>query len=110
DLIVVAEPLTNGVMGLFAPDISIFGVTINRYGNPYLLYWLILLVTVLVVLLYRNILRSPLGRSFAAVRDSEVSARAMGVNVAKTKAVSFGISAGITGLAGALMGHFAGIF
>jgi branched-chain amino acid transport system permease protein len=34
----------------------------------------------------------------------------MGVNVARTKAVAFGISAGITGLGGALMGHFAGIF
>lgn len=110
DLIVVAEPLTNGVMGLFAPPIEIFGLTIDRYGNPYLLYWLVLAITILVVLVYRNILRSPLGRSFAAVRDSEVSARAMGVNVARTKAMSFGISAAITGLAGALMGHFAGIF
>jgi|SRR5690606_10858009 branched-chain amino acid transport system permease protein len=110
DLIVVAEPLTGGVMGLFAPDISIFGLTINRYGNPWLLYWLVLFVTVLVVLAYRNIQRTPLGRSFAAIRDSEVSAKAMGVNVAKTKAVSFGLSAAITGLAGALMGHFAGIF
>lgn len=110
DLIVVAEPLTNGVMGLFAPQISIFGLTIDRYGNPYLVYWLVLVVTILVVLAYRNILRSPLGRSFAAVRDSEVSARAMGVNVARTKAVAFGVSAGFTGLAGALMGHFAGIF
>lgn len=110
DLIVIAEPLTNGVIGLFAPDIQIFGVSINRYAQPDLFYWLVLVVTVLVVLAYRNILRSSLGRSFAAVRDSEVSARAMGVNVARTKAISFGISAGITGLAGALMGHFAGIF
>lgn len=110
DLIVVAEPLTAGVVGLFAPDVSIFGLGINRYGNPWLFYWLVLAVTILIVLAYRNILRSPLGRSFAAVRDSEVSARAMGVNVALTKAMSFGISAAITGLAGALMGHFAGIF
>ncbi|MBX3530064.1 MAG: branched-chain amino acid ABC transporter permease [Rhizobiaceae bacterium] len=110
DLIVIAEPLTAGVVGLFAPDISIFGLDINRYGNPWLFYWLVLFVTVLIVLAYRNILRSPLGRSFAAVRDSEVSARAMGVNVALTKATAFGVSAGITGLAGALMGHFAGIF
>ncbi len=110
DLIVIAEPLTNGVIGLFAPDISIFGHTINRYGNPGEFYWLALVVAVLVVLAYRNILRTSLGRAFAAVRDSEVSARAMGVNVARTKAISFGISAGITGLAGALMGHFAGIF
>jgi branched-chain amino acid transport system permease protein len=110
DLIVLSEPLTNGVQGLYAPPISIFGLTIDRYGNPFLFYWVVLVVAVLVVLLYRNILRTPLGRAFAAVRDSEVSAKAMGVNVAKAKAVSFGISAGITGLAGALMGHFAGIF
>src|SRR5690606_21024381 len=89
---------------------SFFGFTIDRYGNPYALYWLVLLITILIVLVYRNVVRSPLGRSFAAVRDSEVSARAMGVNVARTKAVAFGISAAITGLAGALMGHFAGIF
>jgi branched-chain amino acid transport system permease protein len=110
DLIVIAEPLTGGIHGLFAPDISIFGLGINRYGNPFLFYWLVLFITVLVVLAYRNILRSPLGRSFAAVRDSEISAQAMGVNIAKTKAVAFGLSTAITGLAGALMGHFAGIF
>ncbi|MEX4008610.1 branched-chain amino acid ABC transporter permease [Neoaquamicrobium sediminum] len=110
DFIVIAAPLTNGVIGLFAPDIDIFGLSFNRYANPERLYYLILGITLLVVLAYRNLQRSPLGRSFAAIRDSEISAQAMGVNVARTKAVSFGISAGITGLAGALMGHFAGIF
>ncbi len=110
DLIVILSPLTEGVRGLYAPMIEIFGVPIDRYGNPDRFYYLILAVALLVVLVYRNLLRSPLGRSFAAVRDSEVSARAMGVNIARTKAVSFGISTAITGLAGALMGHYAGIF
>lgn len=110
DLIVIAEPLTNGVVGLFAPTIEIFGLQFDRYGTPDRFYWLTLAVTLLVILIYRNLLRSPLGRSFAAVRDSEVSAQAMGVNVAKTKAAAFAISCAITGLAGALMGHFAGIF
>ncbi len=110
DLIVLAAPLTNGVMGLFAPDIQIFGYGFNRYGNPIGLYFLVLAITLAVVWFYRNLQRSPLGRSFAAIRDSEISAQAMGVNVARTKAVAFGISAGITGLAGALIGHFAGIF
>ncbi len=110
DLIVILEPLTNGVRGLYAPVIDIFGVQFDRYGNPDRFYWLVLFVVVCVVLVYRNLLRSPLGRSFAAVRDSEVSARAMGVNVARTKAVSFGISTAITGLAGALLGHYTGIF
>ena len=110
DLIVIAEPLTNGVVGLFAPTIDILGLQFDRYATPDRFYWLVLFVAVTVVLVYRNILRSPLGRAFAAVRDSEVSAQAMGVNVARTKALAFGLSTAITGLAGALMGHFAGIF
>lgn len=110
DLIVIAEPLTAGVVGLFAPTIDILGFQFDRYATPDRFYWLVLFVAVVIVLVYRNILRSPLGRAFAAVRDSEVSAQAMGVNVARTKALAFGLSTAITGLAGALMGHFAGIF
>ena len=110
DIIVILEPWTGGVSGLFAPDIEIFGINFNRFGNIKGLYWLILAVTILVVLGYRNILRSPLGRSFAAVRDSEISAQAMGVNIARTRTLSFALSCAITGIAGALMGHFSGIF
>ncbi|MCV3238301.1 branched-chain amino acid ABC transporter permease [Mesorhizobium sp. ZC-5] len=110
DIIVLAEPLTGGVTGLMTPTISMFGLEIDRYVTPDRFYWLVLLVVVLTVLVYRNLLRAPLGRAFAAVRDSEVSAQAMGVNVARTKATAFGISTAITGLAGALMGHFAGVF
>ena len=110
DLIIMLEPVTGGISGMFAPDIQIFGYTFNRYGNAGELYWLILFITVLIVLAYRNILRSPVGRAFAAIRDSEVSAKAMGVNVAKTKTIAFAISCTITGLGGALMGHFATVF
>ena len=110
DLIVILEPITGGVAGLFAPDIQIFGFVFNRYGDPRELYWLILLITFAVIYIYRNLLRSPTGRAFAAVRDSEVSAKAMGVNVARTKMLAFAISCTITGLGGALMGHFATVF
>ena len=109
DLIVIAEPLTGGVAGMFASDITLFGYSINRYIDPGAFYWLVLAVTIVVVYFYRNLLRSPLGRAFAAVRDSEISAQAMGVNVARTKATAFGLSTAITGLAGALMGHFSGV-
>ncbi|SOC84883.1 amino acid/amide ABC transporter membrane protein 2, HAAT family (TC 3.A.1.4.-) [Ensifer adhaerens] len=110
DIIILAEPLTGGVNGLMAPDIDIFGVNFNRYGNASGLYWLILAIAILIVLAYRNIQRSPLGRAFAAVRDSEISAQAMGINVARTKAMAFAISTFMTGIGGALMGHFAGVF
>lgn len=110
DGIVMLAPWTGGVSGIVAPDIKIFGTGFNRYVNAPGFYWLTLGVAVLVALGYRNILRSPLGRSIVAVRDSEISAQAIGVNLAWTKAVSFALSCGVTGLAGALMGHFAGVF
>ena len=106
----LAEPWTGGVTGLLAPDISIFGLEINRYVTPEYFYWLALFIVIVIVLGYRNLLRSPLGRSFAAVRDSEISAQAMGVNIARTKAAAFGLSTTVSGLAGALMGHYTGIF
>lgn len=110
DVIVLAEPLTGGIVGLTAPSIEIFGFEIDRYANTTAFYFLTLGLVTLTVLIYRNMLRSPLGRSFAAIRDSEISAQAMGVDLAVTKAKAFGLSCFITGLAGALMGHFVGSF
>ena len=109
DIIVLTETWTGGVMGMFPPTIDIFGFEIERWGTPERFYYLVLAVTVMCTLFYRNLLRSPLGRAFAAVRDSEVSAAAMGVHIARTKMTAFGISCAITGLAGALMGYFAGM-
>jgi len=110
DIIVLTEPWTGGVGGKYAPSVNVFGVMIDRWGTPREFFYLVLGVTVIVTLGYINLLRSPLGRSFIAVRDSEVSAQAMGIDVARTKAISFAISCGITGLAGALMGLFSGAF
>lgn len=110
DIIVLLEPWTGGVSGIVPPDIVIFGYVVNRWGNPTEWYYMTLVVTLVVTLLYRNLLRAPLGRSFAAVRDSEISAQAMGVDVARTKTIAFGLSCAITGLGGALMGLFAGAF
>ena len=110
DFIVIAEPWTGGVTGLVAPPINVFGLEIDRYGTPGLFFYLCLFVTIVVLYAYRNLLRAPTGRAFTAVRDSEISAQAMGINLTRTKALSFGISAGIVGLAGALLGHYAGAF
>ena len=110
DLIVLAAPITGGVNGMFAPDIEIFTINFGRYSSISNLYWLVLLSTIFLVFLYKNILRSPLGRNFAAIRDSEISAAAMGVNVVTTKGLAFAISSFYTGIAGAFFGHFATAF
>ncbi|MEM7277158.1 MAG: branched-chain amino acid ABC transporter permease, partial [Pseudomonadota bacterium] len=94
------------VEGVFTPTIYLFGLEIDRWGTPDYFYWLCLITVIIVTLLYKNILRSPTGRAFTAIRDSEISARAMGVNVAAMKTLAFGISCFFTGLAGALLAHF----
>ncbi|CUH89073.1 leucine/isoleucine/valine transporter permease subunit [Phaeobacter sp. CECT 5382] len=110
DIIVLTEPWSGGVSGKFPEMISIFGFEIERWTMPGRFYYLVLVVTIICTLFYRNLLRSPLGRAFAAVRDSEVSATAMGVHIARTKGKAFGLSCMITGWAGALMGYYAGTF
>ena len=105
DFIVMGEKWTGGVSGIAVPDISIFGYGINKYSNPYAFYYVALAVVLIVLICYRNLLRGPTGRSFAAVRDSEISAQAMGVNLTRTKATSFFLSCFAAGLAGALFGH-----
>ncbi|MEM9733435.1 MAG: branched-chain amino acid ABC transporter permease [Pseudomonadota bacterium] len=105
DFIVLGEAFTGGVAGIAVPDISMFGMTVNKYANPYMFYYVVLAVVLIVLFAYRNLLRSPTGRSFAAIRDSEISAQAMGVNLTVTKAKSFFLSCFAAGLAGALFGH-----
>ena len=108
DFVVLLEHWTGGIAGVAVPEINIFGMEINRYSTPYKFYYLVLLIVLLVVWFYRNLLRTPTGRSFSAVRDSEISAQAMGINLIRTKAMSFFLSATAAGFAGALFGHSAG--
>ena len=107
DVAIMAEPITGGVAGVFAPPIQLFGMEVDRYATPKAFYYICLTVLVLVTLGYLNLLRSASGRSFLAVRDSEVSARALGVNVTRAKTLSFSLSCAMTGLAGALYAHLA---
>lgn len=55
-----------------------------------------------------NLLRTALGRSFVAVRDNEAAAKAMGVDITKTKLVAFAISSFLIGISGGLMGFSIG--
>jgi branched-chain amino acid transport system permease protein len=68
-------------------------------------YFLCLGVLILTIIGALNLLRSPTGRAFVAIRDSETAARSMGVNVSLYKVKSFAISAAIAGFAGCLFAH-----
>jgi branched-chain amino acid transport system permease protein len=68
-------------------------------------YFVCLAVTVLATLAILNLLRSPTGRAFVAIRDSEVSAQSLGIHLARYKTLSFAISAALAGIGGALYAH-----
>jgi branched-chain amino acid transport system permease protein len=97
------ESVTNGNDGMRIKQIELFGFTLSRDG--YSFYYLCLGFLVLVLVLALNLLRSPTGRAFIAIRDSETAAQSIGVNLSVYKVMAFSISAAITGLAGCLYAH-----
>lgn len=94
------EPLTNGVMGinLVKPDAP-FGLPLS--GDQWM-YLVVLAVAVIMFWFARNLLDSRPGRAIRAIRDHTMAADTMGINTAQFKAITFGISALYTGVAGAL--------
>jgi branched-chain amino acid transport system permease protein len=96
------ESVTNGFRGLQVPRPVMLGVDLGE-GLPF--YFLCLAILVLAMIGGINLLRSPTGRAFVAIRDSAVAAQSLGVHVAYHKTMAFGLSAVFGGLAGALLSH-----
>jgi branched-chain amino acid transport system permease protein len=72
-------------------------------------YWFCLACCVLAVLVTLNLRRSYVGRAMVAIRDNDIAARTMGINLVRYKLLAFLISAAITGVAGAMMAMYISI-
>jgi branched-chain amino acid transport system permease protein len=96
------ESVTGGNAGMHVKAPAFFGWTLETATE---LYFLCLAVVVLATLAVLNLLRSPTGRAFVAIRDSEISAQSMGIPLARYKTMSFAISAALAGVGGALYAH-----
>jgi branched-chain amino acid transport system permease protein len=96
------ESLTGGNTGLHVKPIELLGMKLDGEAG---FYYLVLALVTVCCLALANLLRSPTGRAFVAIRDSEISASCMGVNLAKYKTLSFALSAALTGIGGALYAH-----
>ncbi len=99
------EGMTGGVQGIVLnkpePPFS-FRFLDQPFSADRWLYFFTLAVAALMFLLAWNLLRGRVGRALIAVRDHPIAATAMGINLPVFKSMTFGVSAGITGLAGAL--------
>jgi branched-chain amino acid transport system permease protein len=96
------ESVTGGNAGMSVGAVQMFGWTADS-GDKF--YFVCLVLAVLCTLAVLNLLRSPTGRAFVAIRDSEVSAQSMGIHLAYYKTLSFALSAAFAGIGGALYAH-----
>jgi branched-chain amino acid transport system permease protein len=95
------EPLTNGISGLVIRRQTVFGFPITSDQETAVISIAVLL---LVWLGLAYLMRTNLGRAFLVVRESEIVAKGMGIDVPRTKMRAFAISGFVTGIAGGLLG------
>ena len=94
--------LTGGDDGLGVPKASIVSFIFDTEQK---LYFLIISITILLTFMARNLVNGHIGRAFIALRESEIAAQTIGVDLAKYKTVAFAISAFYTGVAGGLFAY-----
>jgi len=96
--------LSGGHAGLSLPALSIPG-SLSKDACLYLLFFALFLVFTGIAY---NLVSSYVGRAFVAIRDADIAAEAMGVNLARYKILAFAVSSFYTGVHGALLAQFLG--
>jgi len=109
-----AAGITGGYAGVTVEPFSLFGFSLSDadpdrlvilgvpYGQLERLWYLGLVLTAGSIWFGRNLVRSRPGRAFGTLRDSEVAAAVMGVDVVRYKAAAFTVSSMYAGLGGVL--------
>jgi len=99
------DALTDGFSGLFPERPVIFGFS---FAPDLQIYYLFLAICLIVTWLVHNLIEGRIGRAFVAIRESEIAAISVGINVPFYKTLMFSISAFYAGIAGSLYSHFIG--
>ncbi len=91
--------LFGGRDGLHAPDI-IIGAWVLDTDKEF--YFLLITLTIFLLFFMRNLIKTRVGRAFIAIRDADIAAQTMGVNILYYKTLAFAVSAFYAGIAGGL--------
>jgi branched-chain amino acid transport system permease protein len=86
----------NGILGIRGPDI--FGLP---FSQPYHYYYLIIIIGIFTIFAVNRLNNSRIGRAWIAIREDEIAAEAMGINIVKMKLLAFALGAFFAGMAGA---------
>ena len=106
-----ASKLTGGTVGINPiakpPTFTLFGIVVSFSPTQQRnWYWLILAIAVLSFFMIRRFYNSRLGRTWTAIREDEIAASSMGVNLVKTKLLAFAIGASFAGFAGSVYASY----
>ena len=100
-------PVTNGANMIKSfPIFSSFNIKSNGATVLYLSTFVPFLIAIICIVLIVLLVNSTYGRAFKAIRDDEVAAEAMGINLAKHKMLSFVVSSFFAGVGGALFAMY----
>jgi branched-chain amino acid transport system permease protein len=97
--------LTGGFVGIKVPYASIGGLVFRSESSQ---FYLIIIIAALCVFFAKNLARTKVGRAFIAVRDNDLAAEVMGVNLLFYKLLAFFIGCFFAGISGALLAHWIG--
>jgi branched-chain amino acid transport system permease protein len=97
--------LTGGFVGIKVPYASIAGFEFSSETSQ---FYLIMSITALCTFFAKNLARTKVGRAFIAVRDNDLSAEVMGINLLYYKLLAFFIGCFMAGIAGSLLAHWIG--
>jgi branched-chain amino acid transport system permease protein len=97
--------LTGGFVGMSVPPASIGGLKFRSEASQ---FYLIMVITAICILFAKNLARGRVGRAFIAVRDNDLAAEVMGINLTYYKLLAFFIGCFLAGIAGALYAHWTG--
>lgn len=102
-IIHVRPDITGGVFSLVVPVPTLWGIPLN---TQFKMFFLIMFIAVLMTFFARNIVRSGIGRAFIAIRDNDLAAEVMGINLFHYKLLSFFICSFFAGVGGALWAYW----
>ena len=94
--------LTGGFEGISVPYASIGGLVFDTDVKQ---FYLVMVIVVLAVFFAKNLARTKVGRAFIAIRDNDLAAEVMGINVNYYKLLAFFIGCFFAGIAGSLLAH-----
>jgi branched-chain amino acid transport system permease protein len=97
------ESVTNGDVGLPVAPASVFGFTLHTEVR---VYYLILFFVVIATIFASNVINSRVGRAFIAIRERDLTAQVLGVEIVRYKFIAFALGSAYAGVAGALLAYF----